>query len=172
VKIKTIIVVVGIVLIGFAGLRVYGAYRTEKTRAIARADQALYEASVKEKKADRLQGTFEERLASQRIVETPSGPAFAVSSKETISLIDEQMELRLSAHHLRFYAEMEGRYSTNRKLQTVAIAHKAWLMLIGATENQEEWVNFLTEHETTEDVSCAAHVGCKDGGWPARVINP
>ncbi len=69
--------------------------------------------------------------------------------------------------------EMERRYSTNRKLQTLAIAHKAWLVLIGAKENQDEWVNFLTEHETREDVGCAAHAGCKDGyGRPAREMIP
>jgi len=165
-------VAAGIALIGFAGLRVYGAYRTERTRAIARAEQALYEASVKEKEADRAQGALEALERSERIVETPSGPAFSVSFREEKSLLDEQMELRFAAHHLRLYAEMESRYSTNRTLQTRAIAHRVWLVLIGATESQEEWVKVLTEHETRQDVSCPAHVGCKDGGWPARLINP
>jgi hypothetical protein len=95
-------------------------------------------------------------------VQTPSGPVFAVSSREMISHVDEQIVLGYAAINLKFYGEMESRYSTNRDLQTLAIAHKAWLVLIGATENQEEWVNFLTQHETREDVRCAAHVGCKE----------
>ena len=79
------------------------------------------------------------------------------------------MALGFAAIDLKFYAEMESRYSTNRKLQTMAIANKAWLALIGATQGNEEWVNFLTEHETEPDTSCAAHVGCKDGhGRPTR----
>jgi hypothetical protein len=172
-KTKTFIVVAGLAVVGFGGLRMYGTYRTERAHAITRAEQALYEASKKEKEADRVQRTIEERLASQRIVETPSGPAFAVSSREMLSLVDEQMALGYAAVDLKFYAEMESRYSTNRKLQTLAIAHKAWLALIGASQNQEEWVDFLTEHETKPDMSCAAHVGCKDGhGRPAREINP
>jgi hypothetical protein len=160
--------------VGFSGLRVYGAYNTEKTRAISRAEQALYEASIKEKEAARIQTTFKMRSNEQRIVQTPSGKlVFAFPADEAIALVNEQMNLGYAAINLKFYAEMESRYSTNRKLQTLAIAHKAWLVLIGAKENQEEWVNFLTEHETREDVTCAAHAGCKDGyGRPAREINP
>jgi hypothetical protein len=41
------------------------------------------------------------------------------------------------AINLRFYAELEGRYSTNRKLQTKVIAHKVWLALIGSTESND-----------------------------------
>jgi hypothetical protein len=171
VKIMILIIVAGLVAIGFSGLRVYGAYHTEKTRAITRAKQALYEASVKEKAA-RIQTTFETRSNEQRVVQTPSGKlVFAFPADEAIALVNEQMKLGYAAINLKFYAEMESRYSTNRKLQTLAIAHKAWLVLIGATENREEWVNFLTEHETREDVGCAAHAGCKDGyGRPAREI--
>jgi hypothetical protein len=173
VRMKRVIIVAGLVVVGFSGLRVYGVYRTEKTRAITRAERALYEASVKEKEEDRVQGILEALNRSQRIVETPSGPVFAVSARETISLVDEYKQLAFAALDLRFYAEMESRYSTNRKLQTFAIIHNAWLALIGATENQEEWVNFLKQHETRDDVTCAAHIGCKDGyGRPAREINP
>lgn len=173
-KIKTLIIAVGLVAVGFSGLRVYGAYHTEKTRAITRAEQALYEASVKEKEAARLQTTFNTRLNEQRIVHTPSGRLeFAFPNDEAFALLNEQMNLGYTAVNLKFYAEMESRYSTNRKLQTQAIAHKAWLKLIGATESQEEWVNFLTEYETREEVRCPAHVGCKDGfGKPAREIIP
>jgi uncharacterized protein YcgI (DUF1989 family) len=173
VNIKTTIIVVGIAVVGIAGLRVYGAYRTERSRAIARAGQALAEASAKQKEAERVRENAEALSRSTRIVEPPTGPAFSVSPKEMFSLVDEQMELGYTAIDLRFYAEMESRYSTNRKLQTLAILHKAWLSLIGTTQSREEWVSFLTEHETRLDLSCAAHAGCKDGhGRPAREIDP
>jgi hypothetical protein len=54
VKIKTLIIGAGLVAVGFFGLRLYGAYSNEKTRAITRAEQALHEASAKAKEADRV----------------------------------------------------------------------------------------------------------------------
>src|SRR5260370_29697616 len=93
-KIKIFIIVAGLVAIGFSGLRVYGAYRTEKTRAITRAEHALYEASVKEKEAARIQTAFKTRSNQQRVVRTPSGKLiFAFPADEAIALVNEQMNL-------------------------------------------------------------------------------
>ncbi|HYU47328.1 MAG TPA: hypothetical protein VEK84_14250 [Terriglobales bacterium] len=104
-KIKVLIIIAGLVAIGFSGLRVYGAYHTEKTRAITRAEQALYEASVKEKEAARIQTTFKTRSNEQRVVQTPSGKlVFAFPADEAIALVNEQMNLGYAAIDLKFYA--------------------------------------------------------------------
>jgi hypothetical protein len=46
VKIKTLIIVVGLVAVAFSGLRVYGAYRTERTDAANPSHRSQGVASV------------------------------------------------------------------------------------------------------------------------------
>jgi hypothetical protein len=145
-----------VLVMGFSGLRVYGAYRTERTNAAARAEAARNEASIKEKEETELGNEFNQRLAERKLEHYYSGTMAEFWTRQNremdadMKIAFAQGEAGVAAINLKLYAELEGRYSTNRKLQTLAIEHKVWLTLVGSTESQEQWVKFLVAHEMTK----------------------
>ncbi len=159
-KTKTFLAVGTVLLVlSVGGLRTYGAYQTETLNAAHRATIARMEAEAQDSRAAKLHLDYQQqtladdrlfqaelRSASspQAVLEVPLGPRAGTMDIEIAS-----EKCTDAAIALKFYAELEGRYSTNRKLQTKVIAHKVWSTIIGSpADSQEQWFQFLATHET------------------------
>lgn len=155
---KTFLAVGTVLLVlGVGGLRTYGAYQTETLNAAHRAAIAQMEATAQDSEAARLdveyqrQALADEQLYKAELHNAPNVQELNAVPVPTNSMdvLTAKLKCQEAAINLKFYAELEGRYLTNRKLQTKVIVHKVWSAITGSpADSQEQWLQFLATHET------------------------
>lgn len=134
---KKLLIICACLIVGLTGLRIYGAYRNEQTGADYRAEQALQEVSVQQREADEGEAKLSRKVGG------------ALSSADAAPVIFDKMNHDSKVVQLKYYAQMEKRYSDNRRLQTLRLVRKTWLALTGTTETPDDWFKFLEAHTTT-----------------------
>jgi hypothetical protein len=154
--------VLAVLLLAFAGLRVYGFYHNEQADALHRAEAALDEAKrledlareedlrskcdlqwseygLEEKKAELVrlrQGEIAYLKAKARLIDQkPLCSGYAMSMSDSLQLSFEKLEHSTKAIDLQEYAKVQTSYATDRKQQTKRLLHKVWASLTG----QKDW---------------------------------
>ena len=144
-----------VVIVG--GLRVYGAYQSERDAALARAAEADKQAARLEAEEQRLDrenkcneqwqkydnAKLEKRIAELRgqIGKTPLEPfctGYAPRLDQAMDLIFKAGEVGLEAIAAREYAKYERNYAANRRLQTRYLGLRLWAFLTGTELKQKQ----------------------------------
>jgi hypothetical protein len=170
---KVVIPLVAVAVV-FGLLRIYGAYQNEKKTALFMAAQASEAAKAAELEVaeDHAHGACAKAWLDYDLEESKAdniritvGPlAYAkeeariiadkpVCSKPDTSLGGILQDVGPSLDHISeeynywYFAALENRYASDRKLQTRHLLHQAWGKLIGAApESPEEWGKFLAQN--------------------------
>lgn len=141
--------VTGLVVI-FVGLRVYGAYHSERENALTRAADADKQADALELEGKRLDAQnkcndqwqkYEIAKTEKRIAELkgqiarspvePSCTGYAPRIDEALKQVFKAGEANLEAASIRGYAKFERNYAVNRNLQTRYLGLRLWAFLTG-----------------------------------------
>jgi hypothetical protein len=149
-RIAWVVFAVSVIVALFLGIRIYGAFQTEKDAAIARADKADQEAQALDAKSkedsQRVDCSnqwleYKNKLLEKQIAELrggfgrtpvePSCEGYAMSLTQGMDVGMEGMQALLAASDARQYASYEREYSTNRKLQARFLGIRAWAFLKG-----------------------------------------
>jgi hypothetical protein len=166
---RVLIILFVLLVLVFSGLRIYGAYQTEKHDALRRAEQAQQASKVEQAEADDGEAQIKcslawgnYHLAEQKAeLARMTGGNLAYYREELKALTlkpfcdhdlsDSAFTAVLvsnlghsdKALHLKWYAEAETNYAARRKLQSKHLLHKTWMFLTGTSESTEDWMNFL-----------------------------
>jgi len=169
---RVLIMLCVLLVLTFLGLRVYGAYQTEKQDALRRAGQARQASRVEQAEADDGEAEIKCSLAwgnyhlAEQKAETaritggnlayyreelkalPLRPFcnYDLSFSAFTALIISNLGHSGNALHLKMYAEAETNYATSRKLQSKHLLHKAWMFITGTSESTDDWMRFLAAH--------------------------
>lgn len=158
-----------LLVLSFSGLRIYGAYHTEKQGALRRAEQALQTSKAEQAKADDGEAEIkcslawgnyhlaEQKAETARITGGESayyreeGKAMALkpfcdydlSLSSSTAIIISNLGHSNNALQLKWYAVAETNYAASRKLQSKHLLQKTWMFLTGTSESTEDWMQFL-----------------------------
>ncbi len=169
---RILIMLFVLLVIAFSGLRIYGAYQSEKQDALRRAEQAQQASKVEQAKADDGEAEIKcslawgnYHLAEQKAELARITRGNSAYYREELKALDLKpfcdYDLSLSAStaiiisnlghsnnalHAKWYAEAETNYAASRKLQTKHLLRKTWMFLTGTSESTEEWMGWLVAH--------------------------
>jgi hypothetical protein len=139
-----------ILILAFAVLRLYGAYRRERDDALEKATIAEQKSKDLNEEASRMQHQsdcnllwikYENARLEQHIAELegrvapypvePSCTGHAENLDEILSSSSRQLQVLSAAYDANTYAQFERRYAANRKYQTRYLAMRLWAFLLG-----------------------------------------
>jgi len=158
-----------LLVLAFSGLRIYGAYQTEKRDALRRAEQAQQASKAEQAEASDGEAQIKCSLAwgnyhlaeqkaelaritggnlayyREELKALPLKPFcdYDLSFSASTALIISNLEHSNKALHLKWYAEAETNYAARRKPQSKHLLHKTWMFLTGTSESTEDWMQFL-----------------------------
>ncbi|HSS96516.1 MAG TPA: hypothetical protein VLK33_05795 [Terriglobales bacterium] len=167
---RSLIALSVLLILTFAGLRIYGAFQTERQDALHRAEQARRTSKLEQDEADageakincsqswgnyhlaeqnaelaRLtKGDLAYYKEKQRALTLKPSCDYDLSLSTSTSIIMSNLEHSNNALQLKWYAEAETNYAANRKVQGKHLIHKARLFLTGTSESNDDWIQFLT----------------------------
>jgi hypothetical protein len=168
---RVLIILFVLIVLAFSGLRIYGAYQTEKQDALRRAEQAQKTSKAEQAEADNGEAEINcslawgnYHLAEQKaeLARMTGGDSayyreqlralalkpfcdYDLSHSAFDALLVRNLGHSGNAIHLKMYAEAEGKYAASRKLQSKHLLRKTWAFLTGTSESTEDWMRFLTE---------------------------
>jgi hypothetical protein len=166
---RVLIMLFALMVFTFLGLRIYGAYRSEKHDALRRAEQAQQTSKAEQAEADDGDAQIKcslawgnYHLAEQRAELARMTGGNLAYYREELKALDLKPfcdhDLSDSAFtavlvskighsdkalHLKWYAEAETNYAVRRKLQSKHLLRKTWMFLTGTSESTEDWMQFL-----------------------------
>ena len=172
----------------FAGLRLYGAYHSERENALARATDTEEHADALEAEGKRLDAQnkcndqwqsyksalLEKQLAELRgrVGKTPVEPlctGYAPRLDEALNLLAKAGDVHLEAISTRAYAKYERKYAANRKLQTRYLGLRVWAFLTGTEVKQRQAEMDMNQENAGSLATCLARAN-KDTKLEATCI--
>jgi hypothetical protein len=168
---STIWSLVGLVVIIFTALRLYGAYQTEHDTALSRAAEGAKEADELQEQADRIdrQTKCNQRWQEYKIAQlkqqnaelrgqyapTPNEPlcsGYEAKLDESMDLIMKGATSSFGAISAREYVRLEKAYAADRSLQTRYFGMRLWGFVTG-TNPKLKPVDLIKAKEHTIDVA-------------------
>jgi hypothetical protein len=145
------------ILLMLGGLRVYGAFHSEKEGALTRATEADNQAALFQAESERLEQQhncnlrwmdYENARLSKRIAElqgrigrTPIEPmctGYAMRLDSSLDLLTRQFNASLAAGAAGTTARRERLYAASRKLQTRYLETRVWAALTGTKPSKTQ----------------------------------